>query len=104
MVRKVIGITLLVACLVGLIGEVVALRELCDSDYFYSDDRWLIRGAQAWVLTAPFVAFVALRLLWNRGGWAGWFTSIGSALLVGALTYGAALLSAVSGSSCRIHI
>jgi hypothetical protein len=102
MARQVFGIGLLAVICAGLVGEVIAMRELCDSDYFYSDDRALINGAQAWVLIAPFVAFGAMRLLWDRGGWPGWLTAIGFGLVVGVLTFGVAILAAASGSSCRV--
>ena len=112
MARKVIGISLLIACVVGLVGEFVAIRELCDADYSYSNDRglnigadaWVHVGAQAWVLVVPFLAFAGLRLIWPRGGWAGWLTSIGFGLLVGALTFGVAILTAAADSGCRIDV
>jgi len=110
--RRAIGITLFAGCIAGLVGEFVAIRELCDADYSYSDDRglnigadaWVHVGAQAWVLVVPFLAFAGLRLISPRGGWAGWLTSIGFGLLVGALTFGVAILSAASDSGCRIDV
>lgn len=71
MARQLVGIALLAVSFGGLVAEFVVMRELWDADYFYSHDRGPTLGAEAWVL------------------------------LVGALTFGVALLGAASGSSRR---